>query len=169
MAILRPPKHRAFHPVRKMSLAWQKYLSLSEESLERKHKRKRGLTDLLKKTISSRHEALGIWTDLQLSRLYHEVQDEEGSQNTWRELSKQDGSAQPWAPRSIILILKHTPASALFLWHFLCSSLSSSLLFAFFLIILVVCPQSYFSIPVFCAGAEKGMERTTLSFRKRLL
>lgn len=68
------------------------------------------------KNISSRHEALGIWTDLQLSKLYHEVQ--EGSQNTWRKLSKQDGSVQPWAPRSIILILKHTPASALFLWLF---------------------------------------------------
>lgn len=72
------------------------------------------------KTISSRHEVLGAWTDLQLSRLYHEVQEE--YQNIWRELSKQDGSAQPCAPRSIIFILKYTLASALALCLFAISS-----------------------------------------------
>lgn len=66
------------------------------------------------KNISSRHGVLRVWTDLQLSRMYHEVQ--EGSQNIWRELSKQDGSAQPWAPRNFIL--KYTPASALSLCLF---------------------------------------------------
>lgn len=71
----------------------------------------------------------------------------------WRELSKQDGSVQPWAPRSIIFILKHAPASALS-----CVSLPSPPLFFLFAVPNPASP----SLSFLCRSRERSGENNAL-------